>query len=104
MAGRHYCTRTAEYLYGCVERTIEHDWPKEIDYLKRHDEAMRRIMDTVEMPDRLAENLIMFIRQNDGKLAKNQRQDEFEKLTDDEVKMVEAIVREAFEGYSEASR
>ena len=46
----------------------------------------------------------MFIRQNDGKLAKNQRQDEFEKLTDEEVKMVEAIVREAFEGYSEASR
>ena len=102
MAGRHYCTRTAEYLYGCVERTIEHDLPKEIDYLKRHDEAMRRIMDTVEMPDRLAESLIMFIRQNDGKLAKKRRQDEFEKLTDDEVKMVEAIVREAFEGYSAA--
>src|SRR2546426_1165888 len=95
------CTQTAEYLYGCVERTIEHDLPKEIDYLKRHDEAMRRIMDTIEMPDRLAENLIMFIRQNNGKLAKKQRQDEFEKLTDEEVKMVEAIVREAFEGYFE---
>lgn len=70
--------------------------------MKRHDEAMRRIMDTVEMPDRLAENLIMFIRQNEGKLAKKRRQDEFEKLTDEEVKMVEAIVREAFEGYSAA--
>jgi len=76
--------------------------PKEIDYLKRHDEAMRRIMDTVEMPDRLGENLIMFIRQNDGKLAKKLQKDEFDKLTDDEVKMVEAIVREAFEGYSAA--
>jgi hypothetical protein len=92
------CTKTAEYLYGCVERTIEHDLPKEIDYLKRHDEAMRRIMDTIEMPDRLVESLIMFVRQNDGKLGRKRRQDEFEKLTDDEVKMVEAIVREAFEG------
>ena len=93
------CTRTAEYLYACVDSTIEHDLPKEIDYLKRHDEAMRRIMDTVEMPDHLAESLIMFIRQNEGTLSKNRRKDEFEKLTDEEVKMVETIVREAFEGF-----
>jgi hypothetical protein len=94
------CTRTAEYLYACVERTIEHDLPKEIDYLKRHDEAMRRIMDSVEMPDQLAESLIIFIRKNEGKLGRKRRQDEFAKLTDDEVKTVEAIVREAFEGYA----
>ena len=37
-------------------RTVEEDLPREIDYLRRHDEAIRRIMDTVEMPDRLAEN------------------------------------------------
>jgi hypothetical protein len=30
---------------------------------------MRRIMDTVEMPDRAAENLVMFIRQNNGTRA-----------------------------------
>jgi len=97
------CTGTAEYLYGCVERTIEYDLPREIDYLKRHDEAMRRIMDTVEMPDRLADSLIMFIRQNDGKLGSKRRQDEFEKLTDKEVKIVETIVSEAFEGFSESA-
>ena len=96
------CTSTAEYLYGCVERTIEHDLPREIDYLKRHDDAMRRIMDAVEMPDRLAESLILFIRHNDGKLSKSRREDEFEKLTDPEVAIVEAIVREAFEDYSGA--
>ena len=96
------CTSTAEYLYGCVERTIEHDLPREIDYLKRHDDAMRQIMEAVEMPDRLAESLILFIRQNDGKLSKSRREDEFEKLTDPEVAIVEAIVREAFEDYSGA--
>jgi hypothetical protein len=93
------CTGTAEFLYSCVERTVEHDLPWQIDYLRRHDEAMRRIMDTVEMPDRLAEHLVMFMRQNEGKLGKKRRENEFAKLTDDEIASIETIVREAFEGF-----
>jgi hypothetical protein len=62
------CTAAAEYLFACVRRTVEDDLPHEIDYLRRHDEALRRIMDAVEMPDRLAGNLVMFIRQNSGRL------------------------------------
>jgi hypothetical protein len=34
-------------------------------------------MDAIEMPDRLPENLVMFIRQNNGSLSKNRRQNEF---------------------------
>ena len=56
-------------------------------------------MNTVEMPDRMAENLIRFIRVNEGKLGRNRREGEFEKLTDDEVASNAAIVREAFDGY-----
>ena len=67
------CTEAAEFLYACVRRTVEDDLPREIDYLRRHDEAIRRIMDAVEMPDRIAENLVMFIRQNKGTLAKKRR-------------------------------
>ncbi|MBW7851396.1 MAG: Fic family protein [Rhodospirillales bacterium] len=96
-------TSTAEFLYGCVRHTVEHDLPREIEYLRRHDEALRRVMDTVEMPDRLAENLIMFVRQNGGSLSKKRRQSEFEALTDVEVAQLEAIVREAFDGFAEAS-
>jgi hypothetical protein len=62
------CTAAAEFLFACVRRTVEDDLPHEIDYLRRHDEALRRIMDAVEMPDRLAGNLVMFIRQNSGRL------------------------------------
>jgi len=36
------------------------------------------------MPDRLAENLVMFIRQNKGTLSKKRRTGEFRKLRDDE--------------------
>ena len=97
------CTEAAEFLYACVTRTVEHDLPREIDYLRRHDQAIHRIMDTVEMPDRLAENLVMFIRQNKGALSKRRRTEEFSKLRDDEVASLEAIVRDAFEGFGDGS-
>jgi hypothetical protein len=75
---------------------------REIEYLRRHDEALQRIMNTVEMPDRLAENLLMFIRQNKGELPKRRRTGEFKNLTDAEVASIEAIVGEAFEGFGRA--
>ena len=93
------CTAAAEFLYACVARTVEHDLPREIDYLRRHDEATRRIMDAVEMPDRVAENLVMFIRQNHGTLPKKRREGEFKKLREEEVALIEGIVHEAFEGF-----
>src|SRR5262249_3897779 len=64
------CTANAEFLYECVARAVEHDLPKEIDYLRRHDEARRRITEIVDMPDRIAHDLLMFIEQNGGTLSK----------------------------------
>jgi hypothetical protein len=93
------CTRAAEFLYACVLRTVEEDLPREIDYLRRHDDAMRGIMNTVEMPDRFAGNLIVFIRQNHGSLPKRRREKEFKALTDQEVTTLEDIVRETFAGF-----
>lgn len=93
------CTEEAEFLYECVRHTVEHDLPREIDYLQRHDEAIRRIMDTVEMPDRLAEDLVMFIRQNQGTLSKKRREGESQKLRDEEVVSMETIVNDAFAGF-----
>jgi hypothetical protein len=90
------CTAEAEFLYACVARTVEHDLPEEIDYLRRHDEAQRLIMEMVEMPDRLAQDLIMFIRQNGGKLPKRRREKEFEALTDEETKRIEEIYEDIF--------
>lgn len=97
---RYYdCTEEAEFLYSCVERTVEKDLPREIEYLKRHDEAMHGIMNFIEMPDRLAQDLIMHIRQNGGALSKKRRTGDFKKLTDDEVTNIEKIVGSAFNGF-----
>ena len=56
------------------------------------------------MPDRLAENLVMFVRQNNGTLPTKRRDGEFKRLRDDEVVLVEGIVRDAFSGFAEAGR
>ena len=98
------CTEAAEFLYACVRRTVETDLPREIDYLVRHDQAIRRIMDAVEMPDRIADNLLMFIRQNKGTLSKRRRESEFKQLRDDEVLLIERIVIDAFVGFDETGR
>jgi hypothetical protein len=98
------CTEQAEFLYECVSRTVEQDLPREIDYLRRHDDAIRRIMDAVEIPDGLAEDLVMFVRQNKGKLSGNRREHEFKELTDDEVTLLERIVHDAFDGFDESAR
>jgi len=92
------CTEAAEFLYACVARAIDKNLPQEIEFLRRNDEAMSRIMNTVEMPDRMAENLVRFIRLNEGTLGRKRREGDLEKLTDDEVAYIEAIVREAFDG------
>ena len=93
------CTKEAEFLYACIARTVEHDLPREIDYLRRHDEAIRRVMEAVEMPDRVAETLVLYIRQNSGRLSKKRREGEFKKLSDDEVTFVEGVVNDAFAGF-----
>ncbi|MFT7529920.1 MAG: hypothetical protein ACI9FD_000923 [Gammaproteobacteria bacterium] len=90
------CTKEAEFLYECVARTIEHDLPTEIEHLRRHDEMQRKIMEMIEMPDRLAQDLIMFIRQNKGRLPKKRREKEFAALADDEVMQIEAMHQEIF--------
>jgi len=93
------CTSEAEFLYECVLRTIENDLPREIEYLKRHDAAMTAIMNAVEMPDRLADNFIMFVRQNGGTLAKRRREKEFAKLTDDEAALLTTAVNDIFQDF-----
>ncbi len=92
------CTANAEFLYACVARTVEENLPREIEYLRRHDEMQRRIMEMVDMPDRLAQDLILFIDQNGGTLPKRRREKEFAALTDKEVKDIETIYRDVFGG------
>ncbi len=92
-------TEAAEFLYRCVEETIEVDVPSELDYLKRHDRAVRDMINAVNIPSRAAEDFIMFMQQNNWKLPKKRRVDEFKVLTDTEVAKLESLAQDAFEDF-----
>ncbi len=89
-------TPQAEFLYSCVQQTIEKDLPEETDYLRRYDAFRAGVEAIVEMPDRTIDLLFRFLRQNGGKLSKRAREGEFAKLTKPEVARVEAAYEASF--------
>lgn len=90
-------TPHTEFLYSCVQETIEQDLPKETAFLKSYDTFRSRIGELVDMPDRTIDLLFRFLHQNGGKLSHRARDKEFRALTDEEVETVEAIYQDAFD-------
>jgi len=90
-------TAHVEFLYACVEQTIERDMPEEIRFLEAFDRFSERIQQIVDMPAAHVELLRGFLAQNDGRLSQRGRKKEFVALTDDEVTQVEAIYAEMFD-------
>lgn len=82
-------TKQAEFLYECVKTTIEKTLPEEVSYLENHSKMREYIEERFDMPDKHIENLIGFLRQNDGKLSKRARKKEFKTLTADEIQGLE---------------
>lgn len=89
-------TRHAEFLYECVQQTVESDLPNEVAYLEAYDAFSREVLRHVDMPNSTLDLLHRFLTQNAGKLSKRARAKEFQPLTDDEVKMVETAHAKAF--------
>ena len=89
-------TQHAEFLYGCVQKTIEEDLPNETDFLRRYDLFKNRIASMIDMPDRTVDLLFRFLQQNGGRLSKRAREREFEALTDTETEQIEQSYQEAF--------
>ncbi|WP_247772855.1 hypothetical protein [Bradyrhizobium sp. 192] len=79
-------TPHAEFLYECVQRTIEQDLPKEIRFLRSFDTFRAGVENMIDMPERTLNNLFGFLQQNEGRLSKRARDNEFSQLTPDEVK------------------
>lgn len=89
-------TPHAEFLYACVEKTIEEVLPNEADFLQRYDRFRAGIARLVDMPDRKLDLLLRFLRQNDGRLSKRARDAEFAALAEQEVQTIERIYEDAF--------
>lgn len=87
-------TRHAEFLYSCVEQTVDHDLPTEMRFLEAFDRFSIAVKNIVEMPDREIERLRAFLAQGQGRLSERAREREFRALTTDEVATIEALYGE----------
>lgn len=102
---RYYdSTKQAEFLYECIEETINKTLPDEVAYLKKYDALNEFIKNYIDMPDNLVDLLIRLLTQNNGKLSKRAREREFEKLTDNEIQTIEERYTEIFYNVTDARK
>lgn len=97
-------TAHAEFLYRCVEQTIEHDLPEEVAFLQAYDRFAHGVQEIADMPAEKIELLHRFLRQEDGRLSKRARENEFAALTDREAEQIAAVYRSSFEDKHETGR
>lgn len=91
-------TLQAEFLYECVEETINRIIPEEIDYLEKYDRLTNAINSFINLSDTRVDLLIKYLNQNKGKLSKRKRQNDFDELTEEEISMIEEYYGEIFIG------
>jgi hypothetical protein len=84
-------TPHAEFLYACVQQTIEQDLPNEASFLRRYDEFRAATGALIDMPDQTIDLLFRMLRQNNGRLSRRAREREFAQLTDVEAQRIEEI-------------
>lgn len=89
-------TPHAEFLYACVQRTIERDLPDKTAFLQRYDRFRQQVDAFIDMPERLTDLLFRFLHQNGGHLPNRAREIEFAALTNDEAGRIEAIYAQTF--------
>lgn len=86
-------TSQAEFLFECVESTINNIIPQEVTYLQKYDAMKAWLDDKFEMPDKMVALLIRFLEQNKGTLSKRARESEFIALSPAEIKEIESKYR-----------
>ena len=90
-------TKQVEFLFSCVQQTIEETIPGEVKYLERYD-LMKEYLDNIyEMPDKTVALLVRFLEQGNGKLTERAKEKEFKELTREEVAAIENKYREVFQ-------
>ncbi len=82
-------TRLSEFLFDCVNETIETIIPQEVSYLKKYDEFKSWLDDKFEMPDKMVSLLVRFLEQNNGVLSDRAKGKEFAALKNNEIEQIE---------------
>jgi len=86
-------TRIVEDFFGVVEATLKTELVPELNYLVHWERVRQQMRDIVDMPDRKADQFVLFVQQNHGDFPKRRRND-FEELSDDEITALTKIIKE----------
>ena len=89
-------TVQTEFLFECVDYTINTIIPDEVSYLQKYDAMKVWLDDRFQMPDKTIALLIRFLAHNNGKFSQRAREKEFVTITEKEVKSIEEAYREYF--------
>ncbi len=87
-------THYAEYLFGCIQTTIQEDFQEELEFIAHYDRTKSAIQQIIDMPDIKIDRIIRCIAQNNGKLGRKMRKTYFSELSDDKVNAIEQAVQE----------
>jgi Fic family protein len=89
-------TEQAEFLFDCINDTIENIIPQEISYLQKYDELKNYLDNEFEMPDKMVALLVRLLSQNNGMLAKKKRESDFKELSEEDVIRIELAFQKIF--------
>jgi len=89
-------TEQACFLYGALERTVEHDLDEEISFLLGFDRARKMLDGVIDWPAHSLDLFIRVVKQNGFRLSATKRASHFDWMTDDEVGRFERAVERAF--------
>ena len=89
-------TNHTVFLARAIHSTVTKDVPEELHFLQCYDELKREIQNIVDMPDNKIDRMILFLHQNQGKLA-NRKRNQYKELSDSEISQMEQAYIEVFE-------
>nr|MBA3516170.1 Fic family protein [Hyphomicrobiales bacterium] len=89
-------TAHSEYLFRCIERAVDKDLPEELAFLESRDKFHHQVTSIVDMPERLIDLLLHFLRQGHGRLSSRAQRKEFAALSKLECTKIERIYADLF--------
>jgi hypothetical protein len=69
---------------------------EELTFLQRYDEAKNELQNIVDMPDKMLNEMLLFLHQNKGVFPKRRRE-RFAQLTNEEINRMQSTFRRVFE-------
>ncbi len=89
-------TVQTEFLFECVDYTLNTIIPDEVAYLQKYDAMKAWLDDRFQMPDKTIALLIRFLTQNNGRFSPRAKEKEFATITEKEAKNIEEAYKEIF--------